>query len=131
MAGKELIFADLFPEERDTFTLEDGGSIDFLNPEDMGAEDLAAVMRAQRGFEQGINLLGSDPGNIKAIKMMETSARVFVKTILPEIPDKLMSRLNTGRMAKIMEWWTDRHAVEESGEVVEESESPADSPSPD
>ena len=131
MAGRELLFADLFPEERDTFTLEDGESIEFLNPEDMGSEDLAAVMRAQKGFEEGIGRLGVNPGDLKAIKMMETSALVFVKTILPDIPDKLVLRLNTGKMAKIMEWWTDRHAVEESGEVSEESESQADSPSPD
>jgi len=120
-----LDFTDLFPEEIDTFTLSDGKEITFLNPEDFDAETFAIVSKAEAEFKKALKALGDNPHDVQSARKMEVTATIFVKVILPDMPEEALDRLNLARKAKIIEWWNERHRLDEegtSGEVVEDEQ---------
>lgn len=105
-----LSFTDLQPKEELTFDLPDGSKIPFKQPEAMSAEDHARLVSLEKRMEGVFEKLQKNYRDKDAVASYDNFTAIFVRFVLPDIPEAFLSGLTAGQRMKIIGWWRDNTA---------------------
>ncbi len=100
-----LAWDEVFPTERPTFDLEEGGSIEFQVMQDFDGEEYAKLSSFQKRLTGTLKVMDKDPKNEQAIKRLNALAKHFVQMVLPDIDPVVIGKMKLGGKLKIITFW--------------------------
>lgn len=118
---RTLNFEALIPD-RHKFVDAGGEEYEFMNPEDMGAEELARLNKLRKRIQA---FFDEEEDDEQAGQQFDQDVTAVLQIVLPELPAKRLDTFKLGQKSKMLEFWFD--ATEgETGEPDTEGETEAD-----
>jgi hypothetical protein len=100
-----LSYEELFSISRPTFTLKDGSVIEFRTPADFVDEEVGRFTRLRKLLDGNLKRMEAHPDDAAAIASFKKNSQMFLKMILPDIPDELLRALTLGQRDQLMRFW--------------------------
>lgn len=99
---------DQLRPDRDTFQLEDGTEIEFLNRTDFDAQMQARARKLGAAIETLNKRLEKNPDSKHDADALHKKHLEFLALILPDMPEGIADTLNAGRVGVIIQWWSEQ-----------------------
>jgi hypothetical protein len=110
--SSNLSLSDLQPKEALTFTLADGSSINFKQPEDMSSDDVAIMTSLDKRMTTAIERMQKNHKDDNAKQLLDRTTSHFIRLILPDLPESVLSGFKLGQKTKLVRWWNEHTGAE-------------------
>lgn len=111
-------FSELIPERLRVNNLPDGSSLELINRNELGPEELAAVHSVQKRMaslqEELDDVDELDDEMLAAMNKMNDLSGEILLTLAPDMKPDTLASLKMGQRGAIIQWWTSQQPA--SGE---------------
>lgn len=119
-----LTLKELFVETKLQFDLGDGKMIDFKDPNAITTQESARMMKLQKMTDSALKVIERDPENQDGIKRFDRLVSEFVRFILPDLPDTVLTNLGYMKKSRILQYWMDHSGFNRQKKANGASSSP-------